>query len=163
MGLLVGVFVGIDVFTTLFVGVGKFVLSSCRPATAPSASSELSIFSCCCVSTFTLSELSKKPDWATIEGYFQDIDLKIPSDDFRRKISPTPDLQSYEFLYYWYDSLKVNKYSIEPNAFENIAMFLHDDIAIHHKETTLLVDRCVGRQMQTIDFFAASSVTLSER
>jgi hypothetical protein len=91
------------------------------------------------------------PDWRTHEDYIKNIPKKIPKNDIRRRIAPTPEQDYYECLYFWNcrESISPNDYNAKTKELESIRVMLKDDIAEHYKETIALLKRCQNRQLFT--------------
>ena len=52
--------------------------------------------------------LRDNPDWLSLEGYIRSINAQCNSQ--LRRICPTPDNNSFEYLYYWTDEIEFDEY-----------------------------------------------------
>jgi hypothetical protein len=87
------------------------------------------------------------PDWLTHEGYIRSIGLNGP--DPLRKICPTPDSNSYEYLYYWTDGLALGEYGQKVKDLKAI-MAMYDKITREHFEETIgVIQRAQQRHTAT--------------
>jgi hypothetical protein len=87
--------------------------------------------------------LSENPNWLTTEGFISHPNVESVNSEFLKRISPTPDNQNYEFLYFWLSThpnceFDQKKKRIE---FEEISKMLDPGIGIHYKETIELMKR----------------------
>ena len=101
------------------------------------------------------SILANYPEWLTIEGYVNN-QHKCPYrnlsyQDIKRKIIPTPKLDSYELLYFWIRSDEHHDidYNIKIENLNEIKDMLGESISIHYRETINLLRRCNKRQKFT--------------
>jgi len=84
-------------------------------------------------------------EWMTHEGYINDCINGVPISSIKRRISPTPDNQSFELLYFWatpgeFKSEEI-EYSKIKNNLKSISQFLQEDISMHYRETLNLLKR----------------------
>jgi len=103
------------------------------------------------------SILSNHSEWLTIEGYVNNQKENpysiIPYNDLKRRITPTPDQDVYEFLYFWVCDSELEHenidYEIKIKNLEEIKGMLGKAISIHYKDTIDLLRRCNKRQVFT--------------
>lgn len=101
--------------------------------------------------------LDAYPEWRTLEGYIRNVSngiySRIPYEHILRRISPTPEQDTYECLYFWvcHRHLGHNDvdYRVKVEDLEEIKSMLGDSIAVHYKETIDLLKRCNRRQKLT--------------
>ncbi len=106
------------------------------------------------------SLLSEYPEWLTHEGYINTHGHSImPNrnhytgvsyESILRRISPTPDQDSYEYLFFWicHSSLGHNDidYEVKINDLDEIKSMLSENVSNHYGETIALLKRCNKRQ-----------------
>lgn len=96
--------------------------------------------------------LKKYPDWMTHEGYIQNIRPNLSVDSLCRRICPTPDNKTYEFLYFWMrnsDLNNENQLAAIKEQLVELSNIFTEDIAVHYKETLRLFKQCVRRKKFT--------------
>ena len=107
--------------------------------------------------------LSEYPEWLTQEGYInsqmhsnfpnRNLYIKVPYDSVFRRITPTPDQDAYEFLYFWvcHNNLRHNDidYEVKIENLKEIKSMLGKNISVHYGETIDLLRRCNRRQKFT--------------
>ncbi len=96
--------------------------------------------------------LDRYPDWMTHEGYIQNIRPNLSIDCLCRRICPTPDNKTYEFLYFWMQNSNLNNENqlaaIKEKLIELSKIFI-EDIAVHYKETWRLFKQSIRRKKIT--------------
>lgn len=96
--------------------------------------------------------LERHPYWMTHEGYFQNIRSDISVDCRCRRICPTPDNKTYEFLYFWMrnsDLNNENQLATIKEQLVELSNIFTEDIAVHYKETLRLFKQCIRRKKLT--------------
>jgi len=109
--------------------------------------------------------LQETPEWLTIEGYINNIKNDIPYNDILRRIAPTPEMDAYEYLYFWtcdnfellsrYFWTSDNRLKLSVNykqikqQLKQIMDMLSKSITVHYKETIALLERCYNRKKLT--------------
>jgi hypothetical protein len=95
--------------------------------------------------------LSNHLDWMTNEGYLNNIEPIISVNSILRRISPTPDNQSYELLYFWGSSNNFSPgyYDQKIKELKEVSAYLKDSIAVHYEETIALLNRSKLRHQMT--------------
>jgi hypothetical protein len=101
--------------------------------------------------------LKKFPEWLTQEGYVMSFNNKhyaaVPGSSILRRISPTPEQDTYEYLYFWMSQEHMAYLGLdrEVNArdLEVIRSMSSESISAHYKETIELLKRCRVRQKLT--------------
>ena len=97
--------------------------------------------------------LERHPDWMTPEGYALKIDRSTSQSDILRRISPTPDLTTYEVLYFWSpdEDSRSDRVEADSNSefLKDISKMISDEFSIHYRETIRLRDRSNCRRETT--------------
>ena len=107
--------------------------------------------------------LSEYPEWLTHEGYIntqghsnipnRNHYLRVPYESILRRITPTPDQDAYECLYFWVCHRQLRHhdidYEIKIEDLEEIKGMLGENIFIHYRDTIDLFRRCNRRQKFT--------------
>jgi len=89
------------------------------------------------------------PEWLTNSGYFRTKECNPPYYRLLRKISPTPDYHSFEYLYYWTDEIQICEFSNRINHLIKIASLHESPGKEHYQATAKLMERCEGRYNET--------------
>lgn len=101
--------------------------------------------------------LDRYPEWLTQEGYVMSFDnshyAKVPEDSVLRRISPTPEQDTYEYLYFWISEghrvyLNLER-ELRVKDLEVLKAMTSESISAHYKETIDLFRRCKTRQKVT--------------
>jgi len=101
--------------------------------------------------------LDQYPEWLTQEGYvmsFGNIHYAgVPDSGVLRRISPTPEQDTYEYLYFWINSglkdyLGLDR-EVRARDLEVLKSMTSESISAHYKETIELLKRCKTRQKVT--------------
>ena len=98
--------------------------------------------------------LTECTEWLTVEGYVNNQQnppyCNIPYTDIRRRIIPTPELDTHELLYFWICSDELEHhdldYQVKMKNLNEIKSMLTESISLHYKETIRLLKRCNNRQ-----------------
>src|SRR5258708_21306398 len=93
--------------------------------------------------------LLAKPEWSTHEGYVQTIGLE--GDDQLRRICPTPDSNSFEYLYYWTDEASFEDYGRRIKDLKDVMVMYDKSIREHFEETISVIDRTKHRHKMTTE------------
>lgn len=99
--------------------------------------------------------LDEYENWLTFDGYIRHRvpDSIIPCESVLRRISPTPEGFSYEFLYFWECNGAMNPEEMDYNAriseLSAIQSMLKDEVGIHYQETVKLIKRSKSRHEHT--------------
>ncbi len=97
------------------------------------------------------------PEWLTQEGYVMSFAEKryaeVPIGSTLRRISPTPEQDAYEYLYFWISEdhkayLGLDR-EVRIRDLEVIKSMSSESISAHYKETIDLLKRCRIRQKLT--------------
>lgn len=92
--------------------------------------------------------LKTVPDWRTHEGYLRSI--RSPADESLRKICPTPDSMSFEYLYYWSNGVEIGDYATRIMDLKDIMAMCDKASREHYKETIALIERSSHRHKTTM-------------
>ncbi|MEI6847249.1 MAG: hypothetical protein WCK32_04305 [Chlorobiaceae bacterium] len=90
------------------------------------------------------------PDWKSHDGYLRSI-FAAPADSFLRRICPTPDSSSYEYLYYWSSDIHPEKYDTLRKNLKDILPMCDKASREQYEETIALIERCRHRNKITMD------------
>jgi len=93
--------------------------------------------------------MMKCPSWLTNSGYFRTKDDNPPHHKLLRKIAPTPDYQSYEYLYYWIDEIQGCEFKNRIKHLLKIASLQESPGKEHYQATAMLIERCEARYTET--------------
>lgn len=93
--------------------------------------------------------LSTVPDWRTHEGYLRSI-RSIANDSLRR-ICPTPDSTSFEYLYYWSTGVEIGEYATRTKDLKDIMAMCDKASREHYEETISLIERSRHRHKTTME------------
>ncbi len=101
--------------------------------------------------------LDSYPEWLTQEGYVMSFDnphyAQVQHSDLLRRISPTPEQDTYEYLYFWISPDHRAYLSLEREFrvrdLEVLRSMTSESISAHYKETIELLKRCKTRQKVT--------------
>ena len=93
--------------------------------------------------------LDTVPAWRTHEGYLQSI--HSPVDDSLRRICPTPDSMSFEYLYYWSDGIEIEEYATKEKDLKDIMAMYDKASREHYEETIALLGRSRHRHKTTME------------
>jgi len=104
--------------------------------------------------------LHNVPDWKSHDGYLRSINA-APADSFLRRICPTPDSSSYEYLYYWSSDLPLDKYETAKKNLKDILPMCGKATREQYEETIALIERCRHRHQITIERISESRSTIS--
>ena len=101
--------------------------------------------------------LDQHPEWLTQEGYVMSFGnmhyTSVPDSSVLRRISPTPEQDTYEYLYFWIDPglkayLGLDR-EVRVRDLEVLKSMTSESISAHYKETIELLKRCKTRQKVT--------------
>jgi hypothetical protein len=101
--------------------------------------------------------LDENQEWLTQEGYVMSFNnahyVQIPEDSMLRRISPTPEQDAYEYLYFWMSPehrtfLNLSR-EFTARDLEVLKLMTSESIGIHYRETMELLKRCRTRQKVT--------------
>ena len=92
--------------------------------------------------------LAGVPDWATHEGYIRGI--RSPAGESLRRICPTPDSVSFEYLYYWSPGVEMVEYGSRIRDLKDIMAMCDKTSREHYKETVALIERARQRHRTTV-------------
>lgn len=101
--------------------------------------------------------LQQYPEWLTQEGYVMSFDddhyMQVPDNSILRRISPTPEQDTYEYLYFWMSTehreyLNITR-EFSAKDLEVVKSMTSESISAHYKETIELLKRCRTRQRVT--------------
>jgi hypothetical protein len=101
--------------------------------------------------------LEEYPEWLTQEGYVMSFAEKryaaVPTGSILRRISPTPEQDTYEYLYFWISEghkayLGLDR-EVRLRDLEVIKSMSSESISAQYKETIDLLKRCRARQKLT--------------
>lgn len=106
--------------------------------------------------------LDEHREWLTQEGYVMSFNnahyAQVPENSTLRRISPTPEQDAYEYLYFWMspDHIAFLNLSREFTArdLEVLKSMTSESIGLHYRETIELLKRCRMRQKVTRDRLA---------
>lgn len=98
--------------------------------------------------------LSGYPEWRTIEGYVNkqnDPPYSLVSyEDIKRRITPTPEQDAYECLYFWVCHRELEPedidYDVKIQNLEEIKGMIGEAISVHYRDTIDVLRRCNKRQ-----------------
>jgi hypothetical protein len=91
--------------------------------------------------------LRNNSDWLSHEGYIRSINA--PGNNQLRRICPTPDNNSFEYLYYWTDSIELAEYAERIRELKDV-MIMHDEpTREHYEETIRVIERAQHRHRIT--------------
>lgn len=91
--------------------------------------------------------------WMTHEGYMDHVYPHVEVSSILRRICPTPDNQSYEFLYFWEPNggrRSVQDYSNVERRLTAVMDFVGQPGVEHYRETLALLKRCKSREHMTL-------------
>lgn len=97
--------------------------------------------------------LAETKEWLTPEGYIRAVRSEIPIDSILRRISPTPDCETFELLYFWSTKGVGVGYEQRAQELTDISSMLDDSITLQYKSTIELLKRCKKREVLTLDKF----------
>ncbi|SRR6266498_315487 len=89
------------------------------------------------------------PEWKTQDGYLRCI--HATADDSLRRICPTPDSTSYEYLYYWSPGVGVEEYGEKIKDLKDIMVMCDKTSREHYKQTIAVIERARNRHKTTQD------------
>lgn len=87
------------------------------------------------------------PDWSTHVGYSRSHINSGP--DLLRRICPTPDDLSYEYLYYWSLGVQFSEYETRIQGLRSIQTMSGSAVSPHYEATVDLIKRCQRRHEMT--------------
>ena len=93
--------------------------------------------------------MTECPEWLTNSGYFRTKNCNPPYYRLLRKISPTPNYQSYEYMHYWTDEIKGCEFQNRKNHLLKIASLQESPGKEHYQATAKLMERCEARYNET--------------
>jgi hypothetical protein len=101
--------------------------------------------------------LDECPEWLTQEGYVMSFNnphyARIPESSSLRRISPTPEQDAYEYLYFWLSPDHKAYLSLDrefrARDLEVLRSMTSESISIHYRETMELLKRSKIRQKVT--------------
>ena len=93
--------------------------------------------------------LSTVPDWQTHEGYLRSIHSTAA--DSLRRICPTPDSMSFEYLYYWSTGVAIEEYATRTRDLKDIMAMCDKASREHYGETIALLERSRHRHKTTTE------------
>jgi hypothetical protein len=101
--------------------------------------------------------LEQYPEWLTQEGYVMSFGdkryIEVPESSVLRRISPTPEQDTYEYLYFWMNPglrayLGLER-EVRVRDLEVLKSMTSESIGAHYRETIELLRRCKTRQKVT--------------
>ena len=101
--------------------------------------------------------LDEHQEWLTQEGYIMSFNSpyygQIPERSILRRISPTPEQDAYEYLYFWmspdHKTFLNLHHEFTARDLEVLKSMTSESIGLHYRETTELLKRCRTRQKVT--------------
>jgi len=96
--------------------------------------------------------LNTVPDWRTHEGYLRSI--RSSADESLRRICPTPDSTSFEYLYYWSCGVEIQEYATRIKDLKDIVAMCDKTSREHYEETIALIQRSGHRHKTTLERLA---------
>ena len=93
--------------------------------------------------------MAECPNWLTNSGYFRTKNKQPLNHRLLRKIAPTPDDQSYEYLYFWTDDIQSSDFSNRTKHLLKIASLQESPGNEHYQATSKLITRCEARYNET--------------
>jgi len=108
--------------------------------------------------------LEETREWLTQEGYIMSFNngdnAHIPENSILRRISPTPEQDTYEYLYFWMSPehkafLNLN-HEFTARDLEVLKSMTSESIGLHYRETIELLKRCRTRQKVTRERLGAA-------
>lgn len=101
--------------------------------------------------------LDQYPEWLTQEGYVMSFRnthyASVPDSSMLRRISPTPEQDTYEYLYFWINPDHMTylglDHAVRVRDLEVLKSMTSESISAHYKETIELLKRCKTRQKVT--------------
>jgi hypothetical protein len=102
--------------------------------------------------------LEVEPDWLTQDGYVRNPQGRtaLPRNSALRRIAPTPDGGTYEYLYFWSSDHHANidpvHYQQKRDELTEVKKMIREDIGEHYKETIGLLSRCESRDTFTAKY-----------
>lgn len=91
--------------------------------------------------------LKNVPDWKTHDGYLRSI--RSNADESLRRICPSPDSTSYEYLYYWTRGNTVEDYTTQIKDLKDIMAMCDKTSREHYAETIAVIERARHRHKIT--------------
>jgi hypothetical protein len=91
--------------------------------------------------------LRENPDWLSHEGYIRSINEQ--GSDQHRRICPTPDNNSFEYLYYWTAGTEFNEYATRIRDLEDVMIMYDNPTREHFEETIGVIKRAKHRHKTT--------------
>jgi hypothetical protein len=89
-----------------------------------------------------------RPDWATHGGYIRGRQQPPPKHaDILRRICPTPDNTTFEYLYYWTATRDLHDYRRKIEELAEVAKMQSDELSIQYRSTIDLLRRCEARHL----------------
>lgn len=87
------------------------------------------------------------PDWKSHDGYLRSI--QTDADESLRRICPTPDSTSYEYLYYWTAGIEIEEYADRIKDLKDIMLMSDKTLGEHYEETIAVIERARHRDTTT--------------
>jgi hypothetical protein len=91
--------------------------------------------------------LNNVPDWKTHDGYLRSI--RSNADASLRRICPTPDSTSYEYLYFWSNDIEVEEYANRIYDLKDLMAMCDNTSREHYRETISVIARARHRHKTT--------------
>jgi hypothetical protein len=91
--------------------------------------------------------LQDNPDWLSQEGYIRSISMQ--GNNALRRICPTPDNNSFEYLYYWTDEIESNEYARRIKDLKDVMIMYDKPTREHFEETIGVIERAKHRHKTT--------------
>lgn len=93
--------------------------------------------------------LTNVPEWRTHEGYLRSI--RSNGDESLRRICPTPDSMSFEYLYYWSNGVELGEYGTRIKDLKDVMAMCDKPSREHYEETVALIERSRHRHKTTME------------
>ena len=101
--------------------------------------------------------LYEHQEWLTQEGYVMSFNnthyAEVPEGSALRRISPTPEQDTYEYLYFWmspeHKTFLNLSHEFTARDLEVLKLMTSESIGLHYRETMELLKRCRTRQKVT--------------
>lgn len=90
--------------------------------------------------------LMNAKEWLTHEGFISHIHIMPNNREILLKIAPTPNNDTYEYLYFWSEDNSEEWITNKKRDLEEISKMLGNPINTHYKETLELLKRSIQRK-----------------
>jgi hypothetical protein len=94
--------------------------------------------------------LNDVPEWKSHDGYLRSIRTYAYADESLRRICPTPDSTSYEYLYYWSAGVQPEEYAARIKDLRDIKAMCDKTSRKHYEETIAVIRRARQRHEVTL-------------